>query len=76
MQQNLIIAGMLAGGLGLFMLAVTMITDGLKSAAGHALRNMLGKWTRSPAHGILIWFNDNCHRAIIQCGHGCYYWFC
>ncbi|MDX2505609.1 MAG: Na/Pi symporter [Gammaproteobacteria bacterium] len=35
------------------MLAVTMITDGLKSAAGHALRNMLGKWTRSPAHGIL-----------------------
>ena len=53
MQQNLIIAGMLAGGLGLFMLAVTMISDGLKSAAGHALRDMLGKWTRSPAHGIL-----------------------
>ena len=53
MQQNLIIVGMLAGGLGLFMLAVTMITDGLKSAAGHALRDLLGKWTRSPAHGIL-----------------------
>ncbi len=53
MQQNLIIAGMLAGGLGLFMLAVTMISDGLRSAAGHALRDMLGKWTRSPAHGIL-----------------------
>ena len=53
MQQSFIIAGMLAGGLGLFMLAVTMITDGLKSAAGHALRGMLGKWTRSPAHGIL-----------------------
>ncbi len=53
MQQNLIIAGMLAGGLGLFMLAVNMITEGLKSAAGHALRGMLGKWTRSPAHGIL-----------------------
>jgi phosphate:Na+ symporter len=53
MQQSLIIAGMLAGGLGLFMLAVNMITDGLKSAAGHALRHMLGKWTRSPARGVL-----------------------
>lgn len=53
MQQSFIIAGMLAGGLGLFMLAVSMITDGLKQAAGHALRDMLGKWTRSPAHGIL-----------------------
>lgn len=53
MQQSLIIMGMLAGGLGLFMLAVTMITDGLKSAAGHTLRKMLGKWTRSPIHGIV-----------------------
>ena len=53
MQQSLITAGMLAGGLGLFMLAVSMITDGLKSAAGHALRHLLGRWTRSPAHGIL-----------------------
>jgi phosphate:Na+ symporter len=53
MQQNLIIAGMLAGGLGLFMLAVTMITDGIRHAAGHALRDLLGKWTRSHAHGIV-----------------------
>lgn len=53
MQQNFIIIGMLAGGLGLFLLAVNMITDGLKSAAGHALRDMLGKWTRSPVHGII-----------------------
>ncbi|MDH5484073.1 MAG: Na/Pi symporter [Gammaproteobacteria bacterium] len=29
-----------------------MITDGLRHAAGHALRDILGKWTRSPAHGI------------------------
>lgn len=53
MQQSFIIAGMLIGGLGLFMLAINMITDGLKSAAGHALRDMLGRWTRSPSHGIL-----------------------
>jgi phosphate:Na+ symporter len=44
---------MLAGRLGLFMLAVTMITDGLKQAAGHVLCDMLGKWTSSPGHGIL-----------------------
>lgn len=53
MQQSFIIIGMLFGGVGLFMLAVSMITDGLKSAAGHALRHLLGKWTRSPGHGIL-----------------------
>ena len=44
---------MLAGGLGLFMLAVNMITDGLKLAAGHALRDMLAKSTRSPTRGII-----------------------
>lgn len=53
MQQSLLTVGMLAGGLGLFLLAVNMITEGLKQAAGHALRDMLGKWTRSPAHGIM-----------------------
>lgn len=53
MQQSAIATiGMLAGGLGLFLLAVNMITDGLKLAAGHALREILRKWTRSPAHGI------------------------
>ncbi|MCW9048149.1 MAG: Na/Pi cotransporter family protein [Gammaproteobacteria bacterium] len=53
MQQNLMTIGMLAGGLGLFMLAVTMITDGLKTAAGHTLRGLLAKSTRSPIRGII-----------------------
>jgi len=53
MQQGFIIVGMLAGGLGLFILAVNMITNGLRSAAGHTLRDMLGRWTRSPIHGIV-----------------------
>jgi len=52
MKEEIITIGMLAGGLGLFLLAVNMISDGLKLAAGHALRNLLGKWTRTPAHGI------------------------
>lgn len=53
MQQLLITIGMLAGGLGLFLLAVNMITDGLKLATGNALRNVLEKATQSPARGIL-----------------------
>lgn len=53
MNQMFITVGMLAGGLGLFLLAVNMITDGLKMAAGHALRHMLGTWTSSLARGIL-----------------------
>jgi len=53
MHQGLITIGLLAGGLGLFLLAVSMVTDGLKQAAGHALRDMLGKWTRSPLRGIV-----------------------
>ena len=57
MQQSLITIGMLAGGIGLFMLAVSMITDGLKSAAGHSLRNLLGKWTKSNFRGILTGFS-------------------
>ncbi len=52
MQETVITIGMLLGGLGLFMLAVGMITDGLKLAAGHALRDILGNWTRSPARGL------------------------
>jgi phosphate:Na+ symporter len=52
MQQSLLVAGMLAGGLGMFLLAVSMITDGLKVAAGDALRGLLANWTRTPLHGI------------------------
>lgn len=40
------------GGLALFLLAMEMMTNGLKSAAGHQLRHMLGHWTRSPLRGF------------------------
>jgi phosphate:Na+ symporter len=63
MQQHFIMIGMLAGGLGLFLLAVGMITDGLKLAAGSALRDILAIWTRTPAHGILTGFSIT---AIVQ----------
>jgi phosphate:Na+ symporter len=56
MLADLSIAGMLAGGVGIFLLAVGMITDGLKHAAGSGLRSLLGKWTRSPIHGVFTGF--------------------
>ena len=49
----LIAFGTLAGGLGLFLLAVSMITDGLKLAAGGALREILGRSTATVWRGIL-----------------------
>lgn len=63
MQQSIVIIGMLLGGLGLFLLAVAMITDGLKATAGPALRELLSSWTRSPLHGI---FSGIAITAIVQ----------
>lgn len=40
------------GGLALFLLAMEMMTNGLKNAAGHQLRHMLGHWTRTPLRGF------------------------
>ncbi len=54
----LALIGTLLGGLGLFLLAVSMITDGLKLAAGDALRDILARSTstrgRGVASGILV----------------------
>ncbi len=47
------ISGQLIGGLGLFLLAIRMITDGLRLAAGNKLRDLLGSWTRTPSRGVL-----------------------
>ncbi len=52
MGSTLLTIGTLLGGLGLFLLAVRMITDGLRMAAGSALRELLGIWTSTPLRGI------------------------
>lgn len=52
MGEALKIAGSVAGGLGLFLLAVSLITDGLKLAAGDALSDLLGRWTSTPGRGV------------------------
>lgn len=44
--------GELLGGLGLFLLAVQLITLGLREAAGSSLRELLARSTQSPARGI------------------------
>jgi phosphate:Na+ symporter len=44
--------GSFIGGIGLFLLGMRMMTDGLKLAAGPALRHILGQWTRTPLRGI------------------------
>ncbi|MBW4934754.1 Na/Pi cotransporter family protein [Marinobacter sp. F4206] len=40
------------GGVALFLLAMEMMTDGLKHAAGHQLRHMLADWTKTPLKGF------------------------
>jgi len=42
----------LFGGLGLFLLGMRMMTDGLKLSAGNALRSILHSWTRTNARGL------------------------
>lgn len=44
------------GGLALFMLAMEMMTNGLKNAAGHHLRHLLGTWTKTPLRGLMAGF--------------------
>lgn len=43
----------LAGGIGLFLLGMQMMTDGLKLSAGKSLRTILKRSTRTPLRGIL-----------------------
>lgn len=62
-METLKIAGSIIGGIGLFMLAIGMMTDGLKMAAGPSLRNILSKWSSTPLRGI---FSGCLMTAIVQ----------
>lgn len=44
--------GPMAGGLGLFLLGMNLMTDGLKQAAGPALHRILAGATRTRAHAL------------------------
>lgn len=41
------------GGLGLFLLGMIIMTDGLRSLAGHSIRNALMRFTRTPLSGVI-----------------------
>lgn len=43
----------LSGGLGLFLLGMMLMTDGLKALAGSALREILMRYVRGPVSGIV-----------------------
>lgn len=43
----------LIGGVGLFLLGMNMMTDGLKLAAGSLLRDLLARWTSTRWRGLL-----------------------
>lgn len=47
-----LIAGFL-GGIGLFLLGMTLLTDGLKTAGGNALKHILGVWTRTRPRALV-----------------------
>ncbi len=44
--------GSLVGGLGLFLLGMHIMTQGLRLAAGRALPRILHGWTRTPLRGV------------------------
>ena len=56
MSETLPVIGSLLGGLGLFLLAIGMMTDGLRQAAGNALRSLLAGWTSTPLRGVMSGF--------------------
>ncbi|HSG91188.1 MAG TPA: Na/Pi symporter [Pseudomonadales bacterium] len=52
MSDVLVSGGTFLGGLGIFLLAVGMLTEGLRLAAGDALRGILARSTRTPLRGV------------------------
>jgi len=52
-MESVLLVGSIIGGLGLFLLAIGMMTDGLKLAAGNSLRTLLAKWSKTPFRGVV-----------------------
>jgi phosphate:Na+ symporter len=50
------VVGALLGGIGLFLLGMWLLTEGLKVAAGAALRTILERWTNSAPRGLVAGF--------------------
>jgi phosphate:Na+ symporter len=51
--MNLVLAQNLLGGMGLFLMGMWLLSDGLKLAGGRALRSILSHGTATPLRGLL-----------------------
>lgn len=63
MSESFTVVATLLGGLGLFLLAMELMTDGLTLAAGKSLRRLLSHWTNSLIRGV---FSGFLMTAIVQ----------
>ena len=50
--MSLLLIGTTIGGIGLFLLGMRLMTEGLKVAAGEMLRDILARWTRTRLRGL------------------------
>ncbi|NVJ51475.1 MAG: Na/Pi cotransporter family protein [Gammaproteobacteria bacterium] len=62
-MEIITLIGTILGGLGLFLLAIDNMTDGLKYAAGASLRAVLSQWSKTPLRGI---FSGCLMTAVVQ----------
>jgi phosphate:Na+ symporter len=51
--NNIFIIIRIAGGIGLFLVGMIVITDGLRALAGHSMRAVLMRFTKSPLTGTI-----------------------
>lgn len=51
--MELVVISSVLGGVGLFLLGMYLMTNGLQLAAGEALRTILETWTRTTLRGVL-----------------------
>ncbi len=63
MSESYTVIATLLGGLGLFLLAMELMTDGLTLAAGKSLRRLLSNWTNTLIRGV---FSGILMTAIVQ----------
>lgn len=54
---------MVVGGIGLFLLGMVLLTDGLKAIAGHSLNRVLTRFTKRPIAGV---FSGAIVTALVQ----------
>src|SRR5690606_2088443 len=46
--------GFIIGGLGIFLLGITFLGEGLKKIAGQKLKKIIDKFTSNPVKGVLV----------------------